>query len=44
MQFSIKHLMIWTAVVAVACAVLFAVPSVVGTGILRLGLLWLPVL
>src|SRR5690348_11511849 len=44
MQFSIKHLMAWTVVVALSCAVLFAVPSVVGTAILGLGLLWLPVL
>ena len=44
MQFSIKHLMAWTVVVALACAVLFAVPSVVGAAILGLGLLWLPVL
>jgi len=44
MQFSIKHLMAWTVVVALACAVLFAVPSVVGAAILALGLLWLPVL
>lgn len=44
MQFSIKHLMVWTAVVAVVCAVLFAVPSLVGVAILGLGLVWLPVL
>ena len=44
MQFSIKHLMAWTVVVALTCAVLFAVPSVVGVAILGLGLLWLPVL
>src|SRR5260221_13825732 len=44
MQFSIKHLMAWTVVVALACAVLFAVPSLVGAAILGLGLLWLPVL
>lgn len=43
MQFSIKHLMAWTVVVALACAVLFAVPSVIGAAILGLGLLWLPV-
>jgi hypothetical protein len=44
MQFSIKQLMAWTVVVAMACAVLFAVPSIMGAAILGLGLLWLPVL
>ena len=39
-----KSVSAWTVVVALACAVLFAVPSVVGAAILGLGLLWLPVL
>src|SRR5690349_5746671 len=44
MQFSIQHLMAWTVAVALACAVLFAIPSVFGAAILAAGLLWLPVL
>ena len=44
MQYSIRHLMGWTVAVAIACAVLFAVPAMVGAVIMGLVLLWLPVL